>query len=157
MTDQGRWPEGAEEIEGMLSAGSLERVTPSPTHALRLLAEAERHLGTARMVADADPPMAYDSLYSAARKALVAALAQQGLRATSRGGHLVVQFALEAQLGRVRHVVKAFNRLRVTRNEADYPREESPPLSSADVHEDLPAAADIVDAMRKFVPRLGPF
>ncbi|OUZ11930.1 hypothetical protein BHE97_03385 [Aeromicrobium sp. PE09-221] len=65
--------------------------------------------------------MAYDSLYAAARKALAAVLAKQGLRATSQGGHLAAQHAIEAQLGRLRHVVGAFNRMRITRHEADYP------------------------------------
>lgn len=157
MTEQGRWAEGAAEIEAMIAAGEIERVAPSQAHSLRLLAEAERHLASANMVADSDPPMAYDSLYSAARKALAALLAKQGLRATSRGGHLAGQRAVETQLGRMRHVVKAFNHLRITRNEADYPSEESPPLTPADVREDLPAAADIVDSMKKFVPRVGPF
>lgn len=157
MTDPGRWAEGAAGIESMIEAGEVEQVAPSKAHAQRLLAEAERHLVSAEMVADVDPPMAYDSLYAAARKALAAVLAKQGLRATSRGGHLAAQHAIEAQLGRMRHVVRAFNRLRITRNEADYPSEEHPPLSPADVREDLPAAADIVDAMKKLVPRVGPF
>lgn len=157
VADLGRWAEGSGEIEGMINAGELESVAPSEAHAQRLLAEAERHLLSADRVADTDPPMAYDSLYSAARKALAAVLAKQGLRATSRGGHLAAQRAIEAQLGRVRHVVKAFNHLRITRNEADYPSEQSPPLTPADVREDLPAAADIVDAMTKLVPRVGPF
>lgn len=157
MTDPARWPEGSVEIEQMITVGELERVAPSATHAQRLLAEAERHLVSAEQVADTDPPMAYDSLYSAARKALSAVLYKQGLRATSRGGHLAAQHAIEAQLGRIRHVVKAFHHLRVTRNEADYPSEESPPLTPADVREDLPEAASIVDAMKKFIPRVGPF
>lgn len=157
VAESGRWTEGAAEIEAMIAAGELENVTPSNTHAQRLLAEAERHLLSADRVADTDPPMAYDSLYSAARKALAAVLAQQGLRATSRGGHLAAQRAIEAHLGRLRHVIKAFNHLRITRNEADYPSEETPPLTPDDVREDLPAATDIVDAMSKLVPRVGPF
>lgn len=157
MADSGRWAEGSVEIERMLAAGELEHVAPSGAHAQRLLAEAERHLVSAERVADTDPPMAYDSLYSAARKALAAVLAKQGLRATSRGGHLAAQRAIEAQLGRIRHVVKAFNHLRITRNEADYPSEESPPLTPADVREDLPEATDIVEVMKKLVLRVGPF
>lgn len=157
MADSQRWAEGASEIEGMIAAGDLENVAPSEAHAQRLLAEAERHLLSADRMADTDPPMAYDSLYSAARKALAAVLAKQGLRATSRGGHIAAQRAIEAQLGRVRHVVRAFNHLRVTRNEADYPSEETPPLKPTDVREDLPEALEIVEAMKKLVPRVGPF
>lgn len=141
----------------MIRDGELDKVAPSRGHADRLLAEAERHLASAEAMADLDPPMAYDSLYAAARKALAAVLAVQGLRATSRGGHVAVQHAIEAQLGRMRHVIKSFSRLRITRNEADYPSEEHPPLAATDVREDLPAASDIVDAMRRLAPRMGPF
>jgi hypothetical protein len=157
MVDPGRWAEGAVEIESMIQGGELERVIPSRSHAERLLAEAVRHLTSAEAMADLDPPMAYDSLYAAARKSLAAVLAVQGLRATSRGGHLAVQHAIEAQLGRIRHVIKSFSRLRITRNEADYPSEEHPQLTAADIREDLPAAADIVDAMKRLAPRMGPF
>ncbi len=157
MPEPGRWAEGAAEIEAMIASGELETVMPSAIHAERLLAEAEQHLASAEMVAAFDPPMAYDSLYAAARKALTAVLAQQGLRATTRGGHIAAQHAVEAQLGRMRHVIKAFNHLRITRNDADYPREETPPLTTSDIREDLPLAADIVSVMKTLIPRLGPF
>jgi len=88
-----RWATGAEQIMSMLAAGELEQVAPSPQNAARLLAEAERHLRSAALLAPDDPSGAYDMLYAAARKATAAALAVQGLRSTSKGGHRAVQDA----------------------------------------------------------------
>jgi hypothetical protein len=42
-------------------------------------------------IATSDPVTAYVTAYAAARFAFVEVLAQQGLRATQRGGHLAVQ------------------------------------------------------------------
>ena len=79
-----RWATGQSDLEAMVTAGDLEQVTPSPENAARLLAEAERHLRSAELVAESDPAGGYDLLYAAARKAMAATLAAQGLRATSR-------------------------------------------------------------------------
>lgn len=152
-----RWATGADVIDAMLADGHLETVTPSPENAARLLDEAERHLLSAGVLADADAAGAYDMLYAAARKAMAAALAVQGLRATRNGGHVAVQDAVTAQLGRSGKVVRPFGRLRRTRNDTDYPRIDTPQLSPEDVAEDLPKASDIVDAMRQLVPLLGPW
>ncbi|MDO5627403.1 MAG: hypothetical protein Q4G43_03680 [Mobilicoccus sp.] len=149
-----RWEPGRAEVESLLAAGHLERIAPSLDNAARLMAEAERHLGSASTLADDDPAGAYDMLYSAARKAMSAALAVQGLRATSAGGHVAVQEAVTAQLGRQGQVVKPFGRLRRTRNEADYPRLDTPQLTPADVAEDLTKAAAIVRAMGALLPHL---
>jgi hypothetical protein len=45
----------------------------------------------ARLIADTDAESAYVTAYDAARFALVGVLAQQGLRATQKGGHLTVE------------------------------------------------------------------
>ena len=82
-----RWATGADRVSSMITAGELERVAASQENPERLLAEAGRHLRSARLLAGEDPAGAYDLLYAAARKAMAAALAVQGLRATSRGGH----------------------------------------------------------------------
>lgn len=150
-----RWETGQDEIEALLQAGDLEHVAPSNDNGDRLLAEAERHLRSAEALAAIDPPGAYGMLYAAARKAMAAALAVQGLRATSRGGHVAVQSAVMSQLGRSGGVVRPFGRLRRTRNDADYPRFDTPELTSDDVTDDLPKARDIVTAMRRLIPHLG--
>ncbi|MBK9477052.1 MAG: hypothetical protein IPL94_12745 [Tetrasphaera sp.] len=152
-----RWATGAEQIMAMLTAGELEQVAPSPQNAARLLAEADRHLRSAALLGPDDPAGAYDMLYAAARKAMAAALAVQGLRATSKGGHLAVQDAVTHQLGATGSVVRPFGRLRRTRNDADYPRLDSPELTVEDVHEDLPKARQIVSAMTALLPHLAPW
>ena len=151
-----RWATGQSDLEAMVTAGDLEQVTPSPENAARLLAEAERHLRSAELVAESDPAGGYDLLYAAARKAMAATLAAQGLRATSKGGHIAVQEAVTAQLGRSGAVVRPFGRLRRTRNDADYPRLDTPELSVDDIAEDLPKAKEIVAAMQRLLPHLSP-
>jgi len=152
-----RWATGQSDLEAMVTAGDLEQVTPSPENAARLLAEAERHLRPAELVADSDPAGGYDLLSAAARKAMAATLAAQGLRATSKGGHIAVQEAVTAQLGRSGAVVRPFGRLRRTRNDADYPRLDTPELSVDDIAEDLPKAKEIVAAMQRLLPHLSPW
>jgi len=149
-----RWATGQSDLEAMVTAGDLEQVTPSPENAARLLAEAERHLRSAELVAESDPAGGYDLLYAAARKAMAATLAAQGLRATSKGGHIAVQEAVTAQLGRSGAVVRPFGRLRRTRNDADYPRLDTPELSVDDIAEDLPKAKENVAAMQRLLPHL---
>ncbi len=70
-----RWATGAEQIADMLAVGELEQVAPSPQNAARLLAEADRHLRSAVLLAADDPAGAYDMFCAAARKAMAAALA----------------------------------------------------------------------------------
>ena len=150
-----RWQTGQEEIDAMLQAGELELVVPSAENADRLMAEAERHLRSAQSLAGEDPAGGYDMLYAAARKAMAAALAVQGLRATSTGGHVAVQRAITYQLGRSGAVVRPFGRLRRTRNDADYPRLDTPELTTDDIVDDLPKARDIVMSMQRLIPHLG--
>lgn len=64
---------------------------------------------------------------------------------------------MTAQLGRSGAVVRPFGRLRRTRNDADYPRLDTPQLTEEDLAEDLPKATDIVAAMRRLLPHLQPW
>lgn len=126
-------------------------------NAQRLLGEANRHLRSARTLAAEDPPGDYDLLHAAARKAPAAALAVQGFRATSQGGHLAVQDSIIYQLGRAGAVVRPFGRLRRTRNDADYPKIDTPGVTAEDARDDVEVAAAIVSAMTSLLPRLGPW
>ena len=93
-----RWQQGRDTIEGMIARGELERVSASREHADLLLYQADQHVGSAQAIASSDATGAYQLLYDAARKALAAVLENQGLRATSRGGHIAVLDAVSAQL-----------------------------------------------------------
>jgi hypothetical protein len=95
----------------LLAAGELERVTADVAIARRLLEDAGRHLATAAAAArTADLSGAYQLAYDAFRKSAASLLAVQGLRATSRGGHVAVQEAVIAQFGSTVRVFRAFGR-----------------------------------------------
>jgi hypothetical protein len=67
--------------------------------------------------------LAYAAVYDAIRKALSALLQAQGLRATTKRGHLAVMDAMHAQFGpSMGAILRPVDRIRVTRHEDEYPR-----------------------------------
>ena len=116
------WQPGKDRIEHLLSAGELELVTPDDSVARRLIANASKHLETAAAgMATDDLAGAYQLAYDALRKSAAALLAVQGLRATSRGGHIAIQDAIGAQFGASVQAFKSFGRIRRARNDFEYP------------------------------------
>jgi hypothetical protein len=102
------WQPGRDRIEELLAAGELEQVAPSAAIARRLLEDAGRHLVTAARAAEiGDLAGAYQLAYDAFRKSAVSLIAVQGLRVTSRGGHLAVQEAAITQFGSTFRVFRA--------------------------------------------------
>ena len=93
------WEPGRTEILAALKSGELQQVTGGQAAGHGWLATARKKCATATMIADADPESAYVTAYDAARFALVGVLAQQGLRATQKGGHIGVEHAIRAQFG----------------------------------------------------------
>jgi hypothetical protein len=144
------WDRGREVIDRLLRDQELERVTPNQPVADRLLADASAHIASARLIASRDPAGAYQLGYDAARKAAIALLAVQGLRTTSRGGHVAVQDAVRAQFGGPggHRVFSAFGRLRRRRNDSAYPDPDSPTITRDDADDCLQTAAAILDASR---------
>jgi hypothetical protein len=105
-----------------------------------------------------DPPGGYALLYDAARKALAAVLENQGLRATTRAGHLAVYEATRAQLDPpMGKVPQPFDRMRRQRHDAEYPPTDSPALTPADIGEDIPKAGDIIDLAQRVLSEMSPF
>jgi hypothetical protein len=97
-------------------------------------------------------------LYDAARKALVAILENQGLRPTSRGGHIAVLEAVSAQLDPpMGKVLRPFDRLRRLRNTAEYPHPDTPPFVARDVGRDIPKIEDIVDLAQRVIAQMSPY
>ena len=134
-----RWQQGRDALDAMLARGELERVPPSRDHADLLPLQARRHVASAGAIAGSDPAGAYQLLYDAARKALAAVLENQGVRATSRGGHIAVRDAVTAQLDPpLGGALRPFDRLRRRRNQVEYPSAAAP---SVDV------AAKVLDQM----------
>ena len=121
------WQPGHDRIEELLAAGELEQVTPADSVASLLLQDAGRHLATAAAAVETgDLAGAYQLAYDALRKSAASLLAVQGLRATSRGGHVAVQEAIIAQFGSTTHVFRAFGRIRRARNSFEYPSTTTP-------------------------------
>ncbi|MDQ3689049.1 MAG: hypothetical protein M3406_03260, partial [Chloroflexota bacterium] len=77
------------------------------------------------------------------------------MRATSKGGHLAVQNAVEAQFGQARKVVRPFNRIRRRRNEAEYPTVGNPAIDTHEVFDDLPKARALAEAAAQIIPQMG--
>jgi len=153
-----RWEQGRAAVDGMLSRGELERVPPGRDHADLLLTHAHQHLKSAEAVIDIDPTGAYQLLYDAARKALGSVLENQGLRATSRGGHIAVIDAVTAQLDPpLGGVLRPFDRMRRRRNEAEYPMQDRPALSGEDVRRDLPKVQQIVELATRVLDEMSPY
>ena len=132
-----RWVQGRTVIEQMLATGDLQRVSASREHADRLLEQARRHVYSTQNAVAADPEGAYALLYDAARKTLTAILENQGLRPTSRGGHLAVYHAVRAQLDPpMGKTLLPFDRMRRRRHDVEYPPAGAPELAPEDVTDD---------------------
>jgi uncharacterized protein (UPF0332 family) len=153
------WQRGRPAIERLLATGELDTVQPSPETAERLLAAATAHIALARKGIDEDPDGAFQLGYDAARKSCAALLALQGLRATTHGGHVAVQEAVQEQFAGPNGmpVFGRLSRLRRQRNATEYPDPESPTITSDDVEACLVVAEEMLDAARRLVEsgRLG--
>lgn len=153
-----KWQQGRAALDGMISRGEIERVPASRTHADVLVAQAQQHLAAARAIVSIDAVGAYQLLYDAARKALGAVLENQGLRSTSRGGHIAVREAVSAQLDPpLGSILRPFDRMRRRRNQAEYPGLDSPAINAEDVVADLAKVEDIVSAAIKVLDQMSPF
>ena len=153
-----RWVQGRTVIEQMLAAGDLQRVPASREHADRLLEQARRHVSSTQNAAVADPEGAYALLYDAARKALTAILENQGLRPTSRGGHLAVYHAVRAQLDPpMGRVLLPFDRMRRRRHDVEYPPAGAPGPTPEALPDDRPNGTTVPDLARRALARRDPF
>ena len=139
-------PDGPTIITRMIASGVLERVPASRHRADLLMAQAEQHLASSRLLAVADPEGAYALLYDAVRKALTAVLEDAGVRTTSRPGHhKATHDAVAAFLRNAEHAtLRPFERMRLNRAAVEYPREAAPALDSRNVLDDHGRALRIV-------------
>lgn len=145
-----RWDQGREVIERMLADQHLQRVPPSREHAEQLLAQARRYVESARTIVATDADGAYVLAYDAVRKALTAILENQGLRATSRGGHIALIDAVVAQLDPpLGGTLRPVDRMRSRRNRLEYPSADVPAVTDDEVAETLPKVDDVLDTAAK--------
>lgn len=139
------WNRGRDEIRLLLEQGDVETVLPSDVFPERLLLESERALKSAELIADEDPGGALTLAYDAARKSAAALMSAQGLRPTSRGGHVAVQGAVIAQFD---GPFRGFPRARRRRNDHAYPQADSARITHADASEIMEFAEQCIEAAR---------
>jgi HEPN domain-containing protein len=147
------WRPDAPATEFLLGRGQIERVEPDPAHARDILDQAGLHLESARSLAGTkDVGGSFVMAHDAARKALVAMLAVQGLRAAGGdGGHRVLGELLQAQLPRYRRTIAEFDWMREKRDITQYPERGKPIARPRDVAQGLPCADEIVRLAVRFV------
>jgi hypothetical protein len=93
-----RWNQDRSHVDRLIADGELQRVPANREHADQLIVQARKDLASARLLLESNPKRAYESVYDAARMALTAVLENEGLRPTSRGGHIAPYAAVSAQL-----------------------------------------------------------
>jgi len=141
------WQPGRDKIAELLAAAELQQVTADHRIAQLLLDDAGRHLATAAAaLPSGDLSGAYQLAYDALRKSAASLLAVQGLRATSRGGHIAIQEVAQAQFGSTVKAFKSFGRIRRARNNFEYPSTITPGPSPDDVRDAITTATRARDA-----------
>lgn len=147
------WRLGQDVVNKLLADGELDRVEPSTLLAERLIQEAENHLESAEKLKGSDASGAYQLAYDAARKGCAALLAQQGLRSTTRGGHIAIQDCVRAQFGAKSgyEEYKEFAHLRRGRNDREYPKSTTPQTDVAEVEEAISSARGMFEASTKIL------
>jgi len=153
-----RWNQGRTEIDKLIADGELQRVPPNREHADQLLVQSRKDLASAELLLDSNPKRAYESLYDAARMALTAVLENEGLRPTSRGGHIAPYSAVIAQLDPpMGAILRPFDRMRRTRNRSEYPSFTTPDVPPDNVRADLPVAESIVEVCGSVLDEMSPY
>jgi hypothetical protein len=146
------WQPGRERVQELLDEGDLEQTTPDVSIARYMLDDAARHLSTASAALSLDDRSgAYQLAYDALRKSAASLLEAQGLRATSRGGHIAVQEAISAQFGAVVRDIRSFGRIRRARNSFEYPNSEYAGPSADDVTDAITVATRTRDAAARIL------
>lgn len=151
------WRPDAPATAYLLGRGQIEKVSANPDHALAILADSRKHLGSAQLLATTDDvAAAFVMAYDAARKALAAMLAVQGLRAKGGdGGHRVLGELMQAQLPQAKSLLREFDWMRQKRNDTEYHEENRPTATAEDVSDAIPAAERIVELAERFLDEVG--
>jgi hypothetical protein len=150
-----RWNQGRSTVDALIARGGLERVPASQGAAEAELVRARTHVDSARQLAATDPEGAYTLAYDAARRALAAVLQNQGLRATSRGGHVALYEAVLAQLDPpLGTMLRPFNRMRARRNEVEYRSSEAPAVTPEEVAGDVAKVEALIELAEKAIPNM---
>jgi uncharacterized protein (UPF0332 family) len=152
-----RMSELPDEVDRMLAARQLERVVVNVGHANAVIVTAQRHLETAKLLADtADVAMAFTAVYDGTRKALSAVLAIYGLRVRPVGGaHRNAGLAATALMPTAAEVIAQFDWMRQVRNSTEYPQDARPEATREDVREAIEAGSAIVAVCEEAIEEQG--
>jgi hypothetical protein len=148
------WAQGAADIAALLAKRHLERVTGARADGGPWLNKASQRLQTAAAIVADDPESAFVLAYDAARFVGEALLAQQGLRPTQAGGHVVVSDAVRAQFA---GPFVALNSLRRRRNELEYPSFPGEQIDPDEVSSAIATARGQLAAAERLLEHLGIF
>ncbi len=153
-----RWTPNEQAIASLIRRAKIERLAPSGANARHLIQESRRHLASAEVLAGTDDvSAAFVMAYDAARKALTAILAVQGLRARGgNGGHVVLLDVTRPQFPDHAAVLARFDWLRNLRNATQYPDFQRPTATVEDVQAAIPAATEIVDLAETIIAQVDP-
>jgi len=154
------WAAGHDRVAALVAAGELERVAADPALARRLLADGVKHIESAQSAAGlGDLTGAYQLAYDSLRKAAAALMAAQGLRATTRGGHIAIQDTVQSQFAGTGTPFRSFGRIRRNGNSYEYPDSDEAGPDGADVDDAVAVALSAVTAAEALLDsgRLGPW
>src|SRR5215469_15799989 len=149
-----RWQRGEAEVEQLVRQRELDYVTGAAADGASLLGHARKTVATAESLVHADSYSAYVLAYDAARFACIALLAQQGLRATTSGGHYAVERTVRAQFG---EGFRPFADLRRRRNELEYPRLPADTATADEAEQAVEVARRLISAAGKLLGQLSFF
>ena len=117
-------------VQDLVNEGRLEEVFVDQLFINRLITNSQINLRDANaLVVTGSLEGEFVLAYSSARIAATAILYSRGVRPTARGGHWVVADLLAVVDGVEPHVVSSLNRLRILRNEIEYPQSVSTMLT----------------------------
>ena len=142
------WTRGSDEVDALLAARHLKRVTGADVGTRALMKRAQQLITSARSLVESDPVTAYIVAYDAAKHAGAALLAEQNLRATGEGGHVAIERTLDAQFG---PPFARFGGLRRRRNELDYPASAEDFADEEEARQAILRAAEVVDNAAKVI------
>jgi hypothetical protein len=149
-----RWARGEAVIEQLVTRRELEAVTGAEADGISLLAQARTTAATAAGLVSVDTYSAYILAYDAARFACISLLTQQGLRATSGGGHYAVERAVRAQFG---EGFRPFADLRRRRNELGYPHLPADAATAEEAKQAVEVAQQLIAVAGQLVDQLSFF
>lgn len=154
-----RWKQGEAAIQQMLDAGELDQVPADADTVGLLFKAAEQHIASATLLRESDLDAAYSLAYDAGRKGATALLAHQGLRPTTKGGHLAVVRAMREQFPGVPGL-SSLDMLRRRRNQSEYPDPAgSDPLTLEEVQEAIDTVSVLLASAGRLLeqPQVGVF